>query len=256
MRALIVVLAKPAGQTGSALPRGSIVKTVGPFAQCGLDETFGLAVGARGVGASEEMAELELMEAVAKVPAAIAAAIVGHDAADGDAESGVVVEGGAQESQGGVVRLIGQQAGEGDAGVIVDGDVEILPAGSGTAARAQGMVAKLGAVKAAQRLDVEVEQASGLGILVAARRRRGIEGGQAVQAATAQDATHRGATESGVLCDPEAGPALPTQTLHLVQQNRQGAARRGARTGGAVSPSRSTCRARASRLKGVSRAFL
>lgn len=93
------------------------------------------------------MAELELAKAAAKVPTAVAAAVVGHDPADGNAERSIVFEGGAQESQSGAMRLIGQQAGESDAGVIVDGDVEILPAGTRTAAPAQGMMAELRARK-------------------------------------------------------------------------------------------------------------
>jgi len=186
--------------------RRSVVQAIGPFPQSRLDKTFGLAVSSGSVGTGEEMAELELLEAAAKMPAAIAAAVVGHDAANGDGEGSEVIEGGTQEGERGAVRLVGEQAGEGDAGVIVDSDVEILPAGAGAAARTQGMVAKLGTLKAAKSFDVEMEQASGLGVLVASGRRSGIESAQAVESKTAQDAAYGGAAEGGVLCDAKAGP--------------------------------------------------
>jgi hypothetical protein len=41
---------------------------------------------------------------------------------------GVEGDGGAQEGDGGLGLLVGQHAGEGEAGVIVDGDVQGLPA--------------------------------------------------------------------------------------------------------------------------------
>ena len=59
MRALIVVLLEPARQAKFTLARRRVVEAVSPFAQSGLNETFGLAVGARGIGTGEEMAELE-----------------------------------------------------------------------------------------------------------------------------------------------------------------------------------------------------
>jgi hypothetical protein len=42
---------------------------------------------------------------------------------------GVEGDGGAREGDGGFALLVGQHAGEGEAGVIVDGDVQSLPAG-------------------------------------------------------------------------------------------------------------------------------
>src|SRR5205823_10359788 len=53
----------------------------------------------------------------------------GEQAADGDAVLGVEGDGGAQEGDGGLGLLVGQHAGEGEAGGIVDGDMQGLPAG-------------------------------------------------------------------------------------------------------------------------------
>lgn len=51
-----VVAVKPQRQSGGALGRAAIGMGVGPFAQSGLDEAFGLAVGARGVGTGAQVA--------------------------------------------------------------------------------------------------------------------------------------------------------------------------------------------------------
>ena len=47
------------------------VAGIGPFAESGLDEAFGFAVGARGIGTSEAVANAELSAAVAELVGAI-----------------------------------------------------------------------------------------------------------------------------------------------------------------------------------------
>jgi hypothetical protein len=61
------------------------VADVGPFPQRGLNEAFGLAVGARSVRASEAVQEAELEASGAERVRAIAASVVGKQAADNDA---------------------------------------------------------------------------------------------------------------------------------------------------------------------------
>jgi hypothetical protein len=183
------------------------------------------------------VAEVELTQAVAKAPAAVTAAVVRHDALNGDAQGGVIGEGGAQEGEGGAMRLVGKKKGEGDTGVIVDGHVQVLPTRTGAAPIAPGMVAELGAVKAAESFDVEMEQAAGLSVFVAPRRGSGIEGLETMESAVAQDATDGRAAETGVLGDPEAGPALAAQGLDLCPERRMGAPGRSAWAGGAVGQS-------------------
>jgi hypothetical protein len=53
-----------------------------------------------------------------------------------DAVLGVEGDGGVQEGDGGMALLVGQHTGEGEAGVIVDGDVQSLPAGRTEGVRA------------------------------------------------------------------------------------------------------------------------
>jgi hypothetical protein len=48
MGAMPVVAVKPDGQFGGAVLRGAVRPGVGPFAQAGLDEALGLAVGVNG----------------------------------------------------------------------------------------------------------------------------------------------------------------------------------------------------------------
>src|SRR5713226_5350953 len=109
---------------------------VGPLAQGGLDEAFCLAVGARRVRAGEAVLDAELEASSAEVAGAIAGAVVGEQSANGDAVLGVEGDSGVQEGDGGFALLVGQHAGEGEAGVIVDGDVQSLPAGElGASAR-------------------------------------------------------------------------------------------------------------------------
>ena len=112
-----------------AFLRIGVMTNVSPFPQGGLNEAFGFAVGAVSVRTGEAVLDAELEAGGAEVPGAIVGAIVGEQAANGDAVLGVEGEGGAQEGDSGWGLLVGQHAGEGEAGVIVDGDVQSLPAG-------------------------------------------------------------------------------------------------------------------------------
>src|ERR1041385_5802447 len=73
---------------------------VGPLAQGGLDEAFGLAVGAGSVGTGKAVLDAELKAGGAELAGAIAGAVVGEQAADGDAVLGVEGDGGGQEGEG------------------------------------------------------------------------------------------------------------------------------------------------------------
>ena len=112
-----------------AFLRVEVMANVGPLAQSGLDEAFRLAVGAGSVRTGEAVLDAELEAGGAEVSRAIAGAVVGEQAADGDAVLGIEGDGGAQEGDGGFGLLVGQHAGEGEAGGIVDGDMQGLPAG-------------------------------------------------------------------------------------------------------------------------------
>src|SRR5438094_9875931 len=112
-----------------AFLRVEVMANVGPLAQSGLDEAFRLAVGAGSVRTGEAVLDAELEAGGAEVSRAIAGAVVGEQAADGDAVLGIEGDGGAQEGDGGFGLLVGQHAVEREAGVIVAGDMQGLPAG-------------------------------------------------------------------------------------------------------------------------------
>ena len=76
---------------------------------------------------------------------------------------GVEIHGLAQEVDGGGGLLIGQHGGEGEAGVIVDGDMQGLEAGELRAAAASAIAANGNLLKPGHALDVEMQQIAGGG---------------------------------------------------------------------------------------------
>ena len=76
------------------------------------------------------MFEAEGGDGVAHGVGAVAGAVVGINALDGDAVFLEEGQRGVEEEDGAVGAFIREELGEGEAGVIVDGDVEIFPAGA------------------------------------------------------------------------------------------------------------------------------
>ena len=85
--------------------------------------------------------------------------------------------------------LVGEHAGKGEAGVIVDGDVQSLPAGELWAAVPPTVATNGDLLIAGHALDVEMEQIAGSGMLVAHDRGSGMQMTPAVQLSALQDAT-------------------------------------------------------------------
>jgi hypothetical protein len=94
MRPVPVVVVKPGLELVIAMLGSWINTGVSPFAQSGLDEAFGFAIGTRGIGASETMAQAESENGAAEGMGAIAVAIIGKQAADVNSQTGVVGEAG------------------------------------------------------------------------------------------------------------------------------------------------------------------
>jgi len=95
MRASKVVVLEPRQQVLVAFLRVGPVASISPFAKCGLDETFGLAVGAGRVGARETVTDAELAASLTELARAIAASIVGKQTPDTDAVLGIESHGAA-----------------------------------------------------------------------------------------------------------------------------------------------------------------
>ena len=85
VRAMEVVVVKGEEEASGALVGMGVGVSVGPFAEGGLDEPLGLAVGLWGVGPGEAVLEAEGGEGGAHGVCAVAGAIVGVEALGGDA---------------------------------------------------------------------------------------------------------------------------------------------------------------------------
>jgi len=101
-----------------------------------------------------------LMQDHAEGSVSVAGPIVGEDAADGESEAGVEGTSHEEEEKGRLVGLVGQDGGEADAAVIVDGDVQILVSCATRLPSAVAMDAVAWLDDASQTLDIEVDEAA------------------------------------------------------------------------------------------------
>ena len=100
MRSMPVVAVGPREQLRESFGGVLVEPGVGPFADGGLDEPFGFAVGAWGVDACANVFDLQFAASCGKAIGAEARAVVGHDASNGYAQSGEVGHGLAKEAAG------------------------------------------------------------------------------------------------------------------------------------------------------------
>jgi hypothetical protein len=156
-----VIVMKVVGKEGSPVVAGVIRTGVGPLAGDGLDKAFGLAVGLRAIGFGEEMFEAELVAGGGEEFGAIGGAAIGEELLDGDGVSGVEGEGLVQSVEDALGAFVGEETSEGEAGVVIDGDVETFDAGAWVALSTITGGADAWAMEATELLDVEVEEFSG-----------------------------------------------------------------------------------------------
>ena len=198
---------------------------ISPLAQGGLDEAFGLTVGARSVRPGEAVLDAELKAGGAELAGAIAGAVVGEQAADGDAVLGVEGDGGVQKGDGSLALLVGQHAGEGEAGVIVDGDVQSLPAGKLRTSTSTAVATNGDLLIAGHAFDVEMEQIARGGMFITHDGWGGMEMAPAVELSPLQNTADGGRTETRCLSDLIGGTQLATERDDLSGQLRRGSAR-------------------------------
>src|SRR6476620_177378 len=103
-----VISVEPDGQLFGSAIGGWVSLGVGPLAERGLDEAFGLAVGPWGVGPGPDVPKAEAVTNVAEGRRAVAGAVVGHHPRKGDAKAGVVGDSGREEGNGAPLLLVGQ----------------------------------------------------------------------------------------------------------------------------------------------------
>src|SRR6185437_13149983 len=94
---VLVVPPDPAGQGAGAVAGGGVDEGVCPFPLQDTDERFGFAVGAGRVGLGLDVADAVCGEQGAEAAAAIAGAVIGEHAADGDALLGIGADHGGEK---------------------------------------------------------------------------------------------------------------------------------------------------------------
>src|SRR6266849_10501975 len=130
---------------------------VSPFAQRGLDEAFGLSVGARGVRAGKDVPHPAAAAQVGNKVRTVGGAVVGHDASDRDPKGLEVIEGARQEGSSGFLALVGQDFRVGQARMVVDTNVRDLEAGTQAAFLVSTGDPRADPMEAAELLGVEME---------------------------------------------------------------------------------------------------
>jgi hypothetical protein len=207
-----VIAKEEVRKVSSAMLARLIGTSISPLTGDGLDEALSFAIGLRTVRLGEEVFDAELTTSGGEVMRAVRSATIGEHALDGNSmnfvELNSSVEGGDDASD----LLVGQQAGESQARVIINGDVQALDPGmaitngvipGGTDARTR---------KAAQFLDVQVKQLAGSSAFVSLNRRFWrLQSGKSMQAMTAQDARDGRLGDLKHGKDLSVGATLPAQ---------------------------------------------
>lgn len=96
-----------------------------------------LSLGLGRVGPGADVRESEGLAGVAERSGFVAAALIGRDAGDGDAEALVVGDGGLEEGDGAFLLFVGHDLTEGEARGVIDADVDIFPSCSPAIAAAK-----------------------------------------------------------------------------------------------------------------------
>jgi len=235
MRAVEVVVMKVVRKEGSTVVAGVIGTGIGPLAGDGLDEAFGLAVSLGAIRFGEEMCEAELMAGGGEGFGAIGGAAISQELLDVDAVSGVEGEGlveGVEDALGPFVR---EQTSEGEAGMVIDGDVEAFDASAWVAGGAIAGGADTGMAEAAELLDVEVEELAGEVAFVTLGGRFGrFESGETIEMMAAQDAGESGLGDGQDHQDLSVGTALAAEGEDLSFELGAGLARLGKRPRGVI----------------------
>src|SRR5271170_177833 len=237
MRAGKVVVVGPGSESEVALLRVGPVSGVGPLAQGGLDEALGFAVGLRGVGASAVVFEAHLAASATELMGAIAAAIIGEQGANGDAVASEEVHGMLEKSDGGVGLLVREDASEGQARVVVDGDMQGLPTRVFMLTTAAAIAAPRDLLEAGHALDIEMEKITRKRRLITDHGRQRMQIAPATEPSAAQNAADGGRTESGASRDLIGGTMLTAEFNHQPDQARRSGSRTAMWTRGAVAQS-------------------
>src|SRR4249919_2739686 len=124
----MVVVPEPAVKCRGSFAAGGVDGAVGPAGEHGADEALCFAVGLWPVGAGTEMTDAEPPARESVDGGAVGGAVVGDEPFDGDPVAAVKGDGAAEESDRSCRFLVGEHLGVSEAAVVVDCDVDVLPA--------------------------------------------------------------------------------------------------------------------------------
>jgi hypothetical protein len=218
-----VIVMQIGGKEDSSVVTGVTRVGVSPLTGDRLDEALGLAIGLRASG--EAMFDAELLAGCGEEFGAIGGAAIGEEALDANAVSGVEGDGLAESVEGTGDLFVGEQTGEGEAAVIIDGDVQRLDAGTWIAVGAIAGSADARRREAAQLLDVEMEKIAGSVAFVADDWRLGrLESRESAEAVAAQNAGESGRGDWQHHADLGIGSTLTAESEDLSFQRGAGLA--------------------------------
>src|ERR1035437_1360876 len=190
--------------------------SIRPLSECGLDEAFGLSVCAWGVGSGESVFEAQLLACLSELAGAIGGPLVGEHGFEADAQARGPGQRGAQAGDDRSSFFVWIDARAGEARVVVDGDVDVLPTCSVYLVPLVAGDAMRRSDDTSQLLDIQVQQVARSLMFVARVHRHGLQVAHAVELQATQDAADGGPTQAGVLRDAVAGPALPPECCDAV----------------------------------------
>jgi len=110
-----------------------------------------------------------------------------------------------------LLAFIWHEASKGDPGSVIDGDMDVLPAGASNQIAAVTCDTVTGALDPGEFLDIEVDELAWVLALVTADRRRWLEQGQTVETMAAQEPRDGGFGEAGLPRNLEAGQTQSAQ---------------------------------------------
>jgi len=196
--------------------------SVGPLAERGLDEALGLAISLWSIRSCEAMFDMEGGDGEAHGMGTVTGAVVGVNTRNGDAMGGEEGEGSMEEGESTGGGFIWEKFGEGEATVIVDGDVKIFPTGAAdVVVLAVAGDAMACADNPSEFLDVEVEEIAWMKVLVANDwRRRGKLSKE--KAMAVEDAGDGGLGKLGEASDLEGREFAATEGEHAGDPQRVG----------------------------------
>jgi hypothetical protein len=146
----------------------------------------------------------------------VAGTVVGHDGLDTDAAALEPGDRAFEEACGGGGSFIGEYLGVGEAGSVVDGDVDELPTDAASVVATVTGDAMADATDASELFDIHVDELAGVLSLVTADGFFGVQVFKSREAMTSEDASDRGSRKAHTGSDLRACVAAPTKTDHLL----------------------------------------